>query len=400
MRGTPFFAFAAFAPDAGFALGGYRFPGADSRRSAFGVDAGFPMRNRSFRGAPPFAAFAQPSSLPRRGAASRGAPAAVGVQSLETAASRVRYHEEGGIMQIITDQVYEFSKDNKPCATAKPGEVLQFNTQDCFSNRIPDENTTMADLDYTYGFANPAAGPVYIEGAEPGDVLVVDIYEVKVADEGTIATDDHCGPLFETTGYRTKKIPIKDGMATFNQVSFPINPMIGVIGTAPSGPDVIDGFVGSHGGNMDNKKITKGTRLYFPVRVPGALLQMGDVHATMGDAELCGTGIEIPAEITVRVQLVKDFELNWPVLETFGPDGKWYVNCSGTHYEQALMNGSKELQRLLIRVTGWDAVETYMYMSVQSDVEVSQGCEPCEVDVSLRIGTPKLSEFPVLIPQP
>ena len=189
-------------------------------------------------------------------------------------------------VQIIEDKVYAFSKDNPPCYTAQPGEVLQFNTQDCFSNRIPDENTTMADLDYTYGFANPAAGPVYIEGAEPGDVLVVDIYEVKVADEGTIATDDHCGPLFETTGYRTKKIPVKDGMATFNQVSFPINPMIGVIGTAPSGPDVIDGFVGSHGGNMDNKKITKGTRLYFPVRVPGALLQMGDVHATMGDAEL------------------------------------------------------------------------------------------------------------------
>ncbi len=90
------------------------------------------------------------------------------------------------------------------------------------------------------------------------------IYEVKVADEGTIATDDHCGPLFETTGYRTKKIPIKDGMATFNQVSFPINPMIGVIGTAPSGPDVIDGFVGSHGGNMDNKKITQGHAPVLP----------------------------------------------------------------------------------------------------------------------------------------
>ena len=290
-------------------------------------------------------------------------------------------------MQVITDQVTVFSKDNKPCATAKPGEVLLFKTLDCFSNRIPDEQTTMADLDYSYGFANPAAGPVYIEGAEPGDVLVVDIFDVEVADEGTIATDDHCGPLFETTGYRTKKIPIKDGMATFNEVSFPIDPMIGVIGTAPSGPDVIDGFVGSHGGNMDNKKITKGTRLYFPVRVPGALLQMGDVHATMGDAELCGTGIEIPAEITCRVQLVKDFELNWPVLETFGEGGKWYVNSCGEHYEQALMNGSKELQRLLMRVTGWDAVETYMYMSVQSDVEVNQGCEPCEVDVSLRIGT-------------
>lgn len=303
-------------------------------------------------------------------------------------------------MQVIEDQVYEFSKNNKPCATVQPGEVLLFKTQDCFSNRIPDETVTMADLDYTYGFANPAAGPVYIEGAEPGDVLVVDIFDIEVADEGTIGTDDHCGPLFEGTDYRTKKIPIHDGMATFNEVTFPINPMIGVIGTAPDGDDVIDGFIGNHGGNMDNKKITKGTRLYFPVRVEGALLQMGDVHATMGDAELCGTGIEIPAEITVRVQLVKNFELNWPVLETFGENGKWYVNACATKYDEALMNASKELQRLLMRITGWDPVETYMYMSVQSDVEINQGCEPCEVEVSLRIGTPKLTEFDALIPQP
>ena len=303
-------------------------------------------------------------------------------------------------MQVIDSQVYTFSKDNAPCATARPGEVLLFKTQDCFSNRIPDEATTMADLDYEYGFANPAAGPVFVEGAEPGDVLVVDIFDVDVADEGTIATDDHCGPLFETTGYRTKKIKIADGMADFNGVRFPIDPMIGVIGTAPDGDDVIDGFVGAHGGNLDNKLITKGTRLYLPVRVPGALLQMGDVHAAMGDGELCGTGIEIPADITVRVRLVKGFELNWPVSETFGPHGKWYVNASAPKYDEALKNAAKELQRLLMRVTGWDAVETYMYMSVQSDVEISQGCEPCEVQVSLRMGTPKLTQFPSLIPQP
>lgn len=303
-------------------------------------------------------------------------------------------------MQVITDQVYAFSKDNAPCATADPGEVLQFNTKDCFSNRITDEQTTMADLDYSYGFANPAAGPVYVSGAEPGDVLVVDILQVEVADEGTISTDDHCGPLFETTGYRTKKIPISDGMADFNGVRFPICPMIGVIGTAPDGDDVIDGYVGAHGGNMDNKLIGAGSRLYLPVRVPGALLQMGDVHATMGDGELCGTGIEIPAEITVRVRLVKGFELNWPVLETFGDQGKWYVNASAPKYDGALMNASKELQRLLMRITGWDAEETYMYMSVQSDVQISQGCEPCEVQVSLRIATPKLPQFPSLVPQP
>lgn len=300
-------------------------------------------------------------------------------------------------MNIIEAQVYDFNKENAPCDTAKPGDMLLFKTLDCFSNRIPDENTTMADLDYTYGFANPAAGPVYVEGAEPGDVLVVDVYDIQVADEGTIATDDHCGPLFETTGYRTKKIKIKDGVADFNGVKFPINPMIGVIGTAPDGDPVIDGFVGNHGGNMDNKHITKGARLYFPVRVPGALLQMGDVHATMGDGELCGTGIEIPAEILVKIQLVKGFELNWPVLET---QDKWYVNACAPKYDEALMNAAKEMQRLIMRITGWDAEETYMYMSVQSDVEISQGCEPCEVQLSLRIGTPKLYDLEPLIPQP
>lgn len=177
-------------------------------------------------------------------------------------------------VQIIEDKVYAFSKDNPPCYTAQPGEVLQFNTLDCFSGRLTDETVTMKDMDFSYNITNPAAGPVYVEGAEVGDVLVVDIYDIQVADEGTIATDDHCGPLFEGTDYRTKKIKIEGGMADFNGVRFPINPMIGVIGTAPTEGAPADGFVGNYGGNMDNKLITKGTRLYFPVRVPGALLQM------------------------------------------------------------------------------------------------------------------------------
>ncbi|MEG0323108.1 MAG: acetamidase/formamidase family protein [Raoultibacter sp.] len=301
------------------------------------------------------------------------------------------------MVKMIDGQVYVFSKNNAPSDVVIPGEILKFKTLDCFSNKIIGEAMTMKDMDYSYGVANPAAGPVFVEGAEAGDVLVVDIYDIEVADEGLIATDDHCGPLFETTDYRTKKIKISDGMADFNGLKFAINPMIGVIGTAPDGEDIIDGYVGNHGGNMDNRRITKGTRLYFPVRVPGALLQMGDVHAAMGDAELCGTGIEIPAEITVKVSLVKNFELHWPVLETHD---RWYVNACGQEYNEALVNVSKELQRLLMNITGWDAVDTYMYMSVQSDVEISQGCKPCEVPLSIRFGTPKLPQFPPLIPQP
>ena len=158
-------------------------------------------------------------------------------------------------MQIIEDKVYAFSNDNPPCYTAQPGEVLQFNTLDCFSGRLTDETVTMKDMDFSYNITNPAAGPVYVEGAEVGDVVVVDIYDIQVADEGTIATDDHCGPLFEGTDYRTKKIKIEGGMADFNGVRFPINPMIGVIGTAPAEGAPADGFVGNYGGNMDNSPL-------------------------------------------------------------------------------------------------------------------------------------------------
>ena len=299
-------------------------------------------------------------------------------------------------MTELTQYVYAFDKANEPIARAKDGDEFSFRTLDCYSGQVCTEEDIVGES-FNFSRTNPATGPLYVEGAMPGDVLVVDVLSVEVADKGAVTTIPNIGPLYDRCVDRTRILPVKDGKTELGGLIIPINPMIGVIGTAPAGEDVIDGFVGSHGGNMDNKLITKGTRLYLPVRVPGALLQMGDVHAAMGDGELCGTGIEIPAEITVKVQLVKNFELHWPVLETHD---KWYVNANAPKYDEALMNGSKELQRLLMNVTGWDPVETYMYMSIQSDVEISQGCEPCEVQLSLRIGTPKLPQFAPLVPRP
>ena len=297
-------------------------------------------------------------------------------------------------MKVIDKSVYNFSKDNAPVETAEVGELLMFKTMDCFSNRLATEDDLITDIEYGYDGANPAAGPVYINGAEPGDVLVVEILDVQVAPQGTITTDCVCGPLHDKSVVRTKKIDIVDGVADFNGVKFPIDPMIGVIGTAPDGEPVIDGYPGNHGGNMDSKIIKKGAKVYFPVRVPGALLQMGDVHATMGDAELCGTGIEIPAEITVKTSLIKNFELNWPVTETAT---HWWVNACSSSFDEALRNASIELQRLIMNQTGWDETDAYMYMSVQSDVQINQACVPCEVPMILRFGTPKLTQFKPLI---
>ena len=286
-------------------------------------------------------------------------------------------------MQVITDQVTVFSKDNKPCATAKPGEVLLFKTLDCFSNRIPDEQTTMADLDYSYGFANPAAGPVYIEGAEPGDVLVVDIFDVEVADEGTIATDDHCGPLFETTGYRTKKIPIKDGMATFNEVSFPIDPMIGVIGVAPEGEPVNCGTPGKHGGNMDNTAIAAGATLYFPVAVDGALFGCGDMHAVMGDGEVSVSGAEVAGYATVTLTALPELSVPNPLIEN---DTHFGIIVSAESLDKASELAVQQMVDLLASRTNESEADLVMLLSLVADVRVCQMVDP---EKTVRFMVPK-----------
>ncbi|MBQ3077472.1 MAG: acetamidase/formamidase family protein [Clostridia bacterium] len=298
-------------------------------------------------------------------------------------------------MKVIHQSVYAFDKANAPVCSADVGEVLLFQPMDCFSNKLVSEEMQIADVLATgFDVANPAAGPVYINGAEPGDVLAVDILDIRVADVGTVGTMAGCGPLADEAELRVKKVAIKDGFAEFNGVKFPIDPMIGVIGTAPAGEPVMCGSPGLHGGNMDSKLIRKGARVYFPVQVPGALLQMGDIHAAMGDAELCGTGVEIPGEILVKTSLIKNFELNMPVTETAT---HWWVNACAMDYEETLKIASEELCRLLMNVTGWDKTDTYMYMSIQSDVQINQACKPCSLFMDLRFGTPKLAGFKPLI---
>lgn len=130
------------------------------------------------------------------------------------------------------------------------------------------------------------------------------------------------GPLFEEAGLRTKEILIEDGHIVFNDVRLPIDPMVGVIGVAPKREAVICGFPGAHGGNMDCNKINKCSRLFFPVNVDGALLQLGDLHARMGDGEISGSGVEIPGEVEVKVDVIKDLHIEWPILET---EDMWYA---------------------------------------------------------------------------
>ncbi|HWP80157.1 MAG TPA: acetamidase/formamidase family protein [Candidatus Acidoferrum sp.] len=289
--------------------------------------------------------------------------------------------------------VYSFDAKNEPIGTVKPGEVLTFKTLDCFDNQIRRADQLVTKVDFSH--VNPATGPVYIEGAKPGDVLKVVIRDIEVSDQGVTTSRPGTGPLsYWVTQPTTSVIPIKGGMAHFKDITFPTRPMVGVIGVAPEGDKVVPtGWADAHGGNMDCKLITKGAVLYFPVWHEGALLQMGDIHATMGDGEVCGTGIEVDGVITLTTEVIKNFPLDMPVLET--PD-KWYAIAVDKVFDEALKKSCRQLQQLVSAAYGWTLDEVFHYFSIQGDFEICQACVPHSTSNIIRFGIPKRADKPLI----
>jgi amidase len=294
-------------------------------------------------------------------------------------------------MKVIDRTVHTFSKDNPSVCNANSGDILLFKTQDCFGGQIQSEAQLVNDLDLSK--TNPATGPVYIVDAEKGDVLAVDILDIKVGREGFSCSIPEMGPLSHLAETRTRLIPIKDGIAFFNDVKWPIDPMIGVIGTAPDGDAIPCVLVGNHGGNIDSNLIKRGTQVYLPVRVPGALLQLGDLHAAMGNGELCGTGIEIAGEVLVRVSLIKGFELNWPMTET---SDYWHIHSTSANYQESLRLASEELARLTCPAYKWDLTDFFIYLSIQGEIAMNSGVLPVMPAlapmINVRVGIPKIAD--------
>lgn len=277
-------------------------------------------------------------------------------------------------MKEIKEQyIFAMSKENEPVLTVEPKETIVFHTKDCFNNQIDSEDYVLDELDWDH--INPATGPVYVKGAKVGDVLKVTINKLEVGPCGTMAAIPDNGVLGkDITKTTIRKVPVKDKIALFvDKYEIPCIPMIGVIGVAPSTGSIPCGEPGSHGGNMDNTKISEGTTIYFPVAVDGALLAMGDVHANMGDGEIMVTGIEIPATITVTVDVIKDASIPTPYLET---EDTIYVIASDTNIEQAIYIATKEMNRYVQYKTKLDLNDAGMLMSAVGDLEFCQVVDP------------------------
>ena len=284
---------------------------------------------------------------------------------------------------IIKDQCIFALGDNKENAVCvKQGEIIEFVTKDCFNNQITSEEYVLDKLDWDH--INPATGPVYVEGAQAGDVLKVEILDIEMEDMGTMCALPENGVLGNIVTESTiKKIPVQDGYAIFNEFKLPLNPMIGVIGVAPKGDAIPCGTPGRHGGNMDNTKIAKGSTLYLPVFHDGAYFGCGDVHACMGDGEIMVSGVEIPAKVNVRLSVIKGVTLDNPRLE----DKDYiYTIASGENIEEAIYDATKAMCELLQKHLGYSLNEAGMLMSACGNLEICQVVDP---ERTVRMAIPK-----------
>jgi amidase len=294
------------------------------------------------------------------------------------------------MIQTLTRQhiIYSLDKRHPPAITVDPGTTLRLETYDARTGTIRS-NADLLDHPHPKG-ANPATGPIFVRGAEPGDTLAVEILNIELAEEGYLAVKAKTGLLAaQAERFVTRMIPIREGQVIFSeQIQFPVRPMIGVIGTAPAGEGVLTGDAGPHGGNMDNRYVTTGATVYLPVNVPGALLGIGDIHASMGDGEITMVGLEICAEVTVRVDVLKGVPCARPWLETAG---YWITTGDDLDPAQACRIAAEEMIGLLGRKLGVGFDEAYMLMSARGDVQICQMCGPGEFFTTARAIFPKIS---------
>jgi len=263
---------------------------------------------------------------------------------------------------------------NKPVLYADAGTQIRFETEDALHGQIKSADGGFDGLDWSR--VNPATGPVYINGAQPGDVLYVKIESIEVAQSGVVVCGNGMGAVGHILkGSAIKIMPIEGDKAKFSDnLWLPLNKMIGVIGTAPAnGATIPCGAPDFHGGNMDCKEIKEGATVLLPVNVPGALLAMGDLHALMADGEIGVSGLEVPGAVIVTVDVLKGKDLPLPMIMN-----DEYIMTLASHEdldiatEMAVAN----MVDYLTKNEGFTAHDAVMLISLACDVRICQVVDP------------------------
>jgi acetamidase/formamidase len=296
-------------------------------------------------------------------------------------------------MRIPRDHVHtQWDNTLQPVAHITPGSTLDLELHNAAGPQIR-RTSTAADIALLNAAGlNPVTGPLAIEGAMPGDTVVVEILDIVVGDWGWTANIPGFGLLaadFPDPYLHLSNVDA-EGVAFLGGITLPTVPMLGTIGLAPAGAHPLSMIPPhAHGGNLDIRHITAGARLLLPVGVPGGLLSMGDTHAAMGDGEVCGTGIETDSVVTVRVDLRRGRSIPTPIIETDGRatrGGPALITTGiGPDLWQAARDATRSLVEELVRRTGLSPVEAYLLASVTADMHVSEIVDLPNVVVTMHV---------------
>ncbi len=212
---------------------------------------------------------------------------------------------------LTSDQTHNrWSSAIEPVLSVPSGSVIEVATEEASDQQL-NVSSTVDDLkNLSFDPIHPLTGPVYVEGAEPGDILKVTLHKIEMGDWGWTAvvpgfgflSDEFTDPYLKTfeLSKDMKSVQFSEG------INIPLEPFPGVMGVAPATDSMLSTIPPrANGGNMDDPNITEGTTVYFPVFVEGALFSIGDAHATQGAGEVCGTAIEAPMNIVYELEVLK-----------------------------------------------------------------------------------------------
>jgi amidase len=253
------------------------------------------------------------------------------------------------------------------------GSRVHLETADCFGDQV--HGMADADRGLDWERVNPATGPVYVEGALPGDVLAVSVVRIEIADRGIMCTGGGWGVLGDRIArLHWRFLDIADGHAVWDdRLTIPLRPMIGVLGVAPADGPVPCGTPGHHGGNLDTRLVAEGATVYLPVATEGALLAAGDLHAAMGDGEVAVTGIEVSGRVALDVDVRRDLRLGDPLLED---SERVATIASALTLDEAAESATRVMAELLSGRLGLSLPDAVMLMSAVGSLEVSQIVDP------------------------
>jgi acetamidase/formamidase len=272
-----------------------------------------------------------------------------------------------------------------PIARVRSGETISFDLLDASCGQIRQDSTVRAIDTLDFSRVDQVNGPIYVEGARPGDALEIELLDLSPADWGWTAVIPGFGLLADEFKDAALKIWSldggADGWADFAPgIRIPLAPFCGEIGLAPRAAGALSTIPPyRHGGNMDTKHLTRGARLYLPVEVDGALFSMGDGHAAQGDGEVCGTAIETPMRAVVRLTVRKDVRVDEPEFLTAGPlaaranSGAYYATDGiGPDLMQATRSAIRHMIEHLVRRRGLSRTDAYMLCSVAVDLKICE----------------------------